>query len=168
MTEEAFVDTLGDIFEHSPWIAKKAFKGKPFDSAAQLHEAMTQVVQDAPEDAQLELIRAHPDLAGKAAIAGTLTASSTSEQAGAGLDTLSENEYKRFHKLNSDYKERFDFPFILAVKGHDKRSILAQFEQRLEHSRDEELATALDQISRIALLRLGALFDMPIEALSHE
>ena len=106
----------------------------------------------------MDLICAHPDLAGKAALAGELTDASTSEQAGAGLDTLSKEEFDRFHRLNEAYKSKFGFPFILAVKGHDKHSILASFENRLENEQDDERIEALRQISEIARFRLEAMF----------
>ena len=122
-----FVETLGGIFEHSPWVAEGAFLERPFETLDALHACMVRVVDAAGLDRQLGLIRAHPDLAGKAARAGNLTESSTREQAGAGLDRLTDTEYERFHELNNAYKEKFDFPIILAVKGHTKHSILEAF-----------------------------------------
>ena len=157
LDESTFTHTLGGIFEHAPWVASAAFVKRPFDSLDALHHTMCGVVADAPEARQLELIRAHPDLAGKAARAGDLTASSSREQAGAGLDRLSEAEYRRFHTLNDAYRARFGFPFILAVKGHTKASILEAFEERLEHSPDRERETALEEIYKIARFRLEAL-----------
>jgi 2-oxo-4-hydroxy-4-carboxy-5-ureidoimidazoline decarboxylase len=121
-----FVTILGGIYEHSPWVAEGAFKARPFDSLEHLHQTMSSIVAQAPEAQQLALIRAHPDLAGKAALANELTEHSKSEQAGAGLNRLSPEDYQRFHDLNNRYKDTFDFPFILAVKGHTKDSILAQ------------------------------------------
>lgn len=153
----AFTDALGGIFEHAPWVASAAFAQRPFDSLGALHGAMCGVVADAPEAQQLDLIRAHPDLAGKAARAGELTAASRGEQAGAGLDSLSEAEYRRFHTLNDAYRARFGFPFILAVKGHTRASILEAFDARLEHSPDRERETALAEIYKIARFRLEAL-----------
>ncbi len=151
-----FIDTLGGVFEHSPWVAEGAWAARPFESVEGLHGAMVAVVEEA-EEKQLDLIRAHPDLAGKAARAGGLTAASSQEQAGAGLDRLSEEEYRRFHALNDAYKEKFGFPFILAVKGHTKTSILEAFETRLPHSAQEERRTALAEIYKIARFRLEAL-----------
>lgn len=157
MTRASFIDTLGGIFEHSPWVAEGAFEKRPLPSLAELHEVMVAVVENADEEAQLELILAHPDLAGKAAVAGDLTEHSRQEQAGAGLDTLTAEEYARFHSLNNAYKEKFGFPFILAVKGHDKHSILTAFETRLQHDRVTEMHTALEQIYQIAWFRLAGL-----------
>jgi 2-oxo-4-hydroxy-4-carboxy-5-ureidoimidazoline decarboxylase len=157
MSLSDFVNELGGIFEHSPWVALGAYARRPFGMLEQLHSAMTEVVEKAGEDKQLALIRAHPDLAGKAALAGDLTEHSKSEQTGAGLDKLSKAEYQRFHDLNNAYKEKFGFPFILAVKGHTKDSILESFEKRLPHTPDAERKTALKQIYKIAGLRLEAL-----------
>ena len=154
---EEFVATLKDIFEHSPWVAERVVCERPFKSIRGLQQKMAQAVSAASAREQLDLICAHPDLAGKAALSGDLTISSTNEQAGAGLDTLNEEEFDRFHKLNDTYKKRFGFPFILAVKGHDKHSILAAFEARLENDQDEERLEALKQIAEIARFRLDAL-----------
>ena len=156
-----FVETLGGVFEHSPWVAEGAWAARPFESVEGLHRAMVGVVEEA-EEKHLGLIRAHPDLAGKAARAGNLTAASSQEQAGAGLDRLSDEEYERFHALNDAYKEKFDFPFILAVKGHTKESILSSFEVRLPHSAEEERRTALAEIYKIARFRLEALIGDPL------
>ena len=155
--EPHFVEALGGVFEHSPWVAERAAKARPFTSLLELHSAMAAVVSAAKETKQLELIRAHPDLAGKAARAGELSVDSKQEQAGAGLDRLSEEEYRRFHALNAAYKERFDFPFIIAVKGHTKESILDAFMERLHNSRDAEKRRALAEIAKIARFRLDAL-----------
>lgn len=149
-----FRDALGDIFEHAPWVAERAASVRPFDDVDQLHRAMVDVVRAASLDKKLALIRAHPDLAGKAARAGTLTESSTREQAGAGLDRLNDDEYERFHRLNEAYKNRFNFPFVLAVKGHTKESILGAFESRLENDYDQETERALTEIAKIARFRL--------------
>ena len=157
LSKVEFVDTLADVFEHSPWVAEGAYSAKPFSSAPALHAAMLETVEKAGEAKQLALIRAHPDLAGKAARSGDLTAASTSEQAGAGLDRLTEEAFERFHKLNDAYKERFDFPFIVAVKGHTKESILAAFETRLTNDPATERQTALEQVYKIARFRLDDL-----------
>lgn len=151
---QEFVAALGAIFEHSPWVAEAVAGERPFASVDDLHAAMVAAIDRAGLEPQLALIRAHPDLAGKAALAGELTAESTSEQKGAGLDRLTPDEFQRFHTLNDAYKARFGFPFILAVRGHDKHSILASFERRLDHSQDEETAEALAQIARIGAFRL--------------
>jgi len=164
MPADDFVAALGGVFEHSPWIAEGAAAGRPFSSIGVLHDAMCAVVRQAGPERQLQLIRAHPDLAGKAARAGALTDASSGEQRGAGLDRLTDAEYRRFEQLNTAYKARFGFPFVIAVKGLDKHDILAAFEQRLQHDREQERATALDQIARIARFRLDALVvETPIE-----
>lgn len=149
-----FTAALGDIYEHSPWIAEAASQARPFATLAALHEAMMAAVRAAPSDRQHALVKAHPDLAGKAARAGTLTAASTDEQTSAGLNRLSEAAFGRFHRLNGAYRAKFGFPFIVCVRRHTKDSILRQFERRLDHSADQELATALTEIFRIAALRL--------------
>lgn len=152
-----FVALLGGIFENSPWVAERAYAERPFGGVDALHEAMCAAVAAAGSEAQLALLREHPDLAGRAALAGELTAASSAEQSGAGLDRLTEPEYGRFHDLNRRYRERFGFPFILAVKGHDKTSVLAAFERRLGNDADTERQTALEQVCRIARFRLEAL-----------
>lgn len=157
LSKSAFVQTLGAIFEHSPWVAEGAYGAKPFADIEALRTAMVEVVDGASLEQQLALIRAHPDLAGKAALAGELTAESTSEQKGAGLDRLTAEEFAKFHRLNDSYKARFNFPFILAVRGHDKHSILAAFETRLLNDAESERAEALRQIARIAGFRLADL-----------
>ena len=157
LTPAAFTQALATIFEHSPWVPEGAVSKRPFNSIHALHAAMVEVVDNADSTRQLALIRAHPDLAGKAALAGNLTAESTSEQKGAGLDRLTEQEFNKFHKLNDAYKAKFDFPFILAVRGHDKHSILASFESRLLNSPESEKTEALTQIARIAGFRLNDL-----------
>ena len=157
MERSTFVATFGQIFEHSPWIAELAFdRGLPADAdrAQGLHRALCEVLRAAPDDKQRALIDAHPDLAGRLARAGRLTASSSKEQASAGLDQLTDHERARFTALNEAYQARFGFPFIMAVKGRGKDEILAAFERRLAHDRATELETALEEIERIALLRL--------------
>lgn len=156
-SDSEFVAALGAIFEHSPWVAEAVANDRPFASVDALHAAMVAAIDAAGEEPQLKLIRAHPDLAGKAALAGELTAESTSEQKGAGLDRLTAEEFERFHTLNDAYKQRFGFPFILAVRGHDKHSILAAFVRRLKHSPEEERVEALAQIARIGEFRLNDL-----------
>ena len=153
----AFVSRYGGIYEHSPWVAEAVYDaGQAWlarDPEA-LQAAMAAVVETAGNEAQLALLRAHPDLAGRLALAGALTASSSAEQAGAGLDQCSPEELARFQDLNSRYTARFDFPFILAVKGKTRAEILAAFEARIDNDPETEFATALAQVHRIALLRL--------------
>lgn len=157
MDRAAFVAAFGHVFEHSPWIAEEAFdRGLPddADTAEGLHRALCLVLQDASEADKQALILAHPDLAGRLARAGALTPDSTKEQAGAGLDRLSEADHARFLALNEAYQGRFGFPFIIAVKGRSRDEILAEFERRLANDPGTEFATALRQIERIARLRL--------------
>ena len=154
----AFMDALGGIYEHSPWVAEGAWDEAPFRDKQALADAMERAMRAAGRDEQLALIRAHPDLAGKLALAGELTAESTSEQASAGLDQCSAEELAAFTALNARYKERFGFPFIMAVKGCHRAEILDAFRRRVENPRDTEFGEALDQIARIARLRLDALF----------
>jgi 2-oxo-4-hydroxy-4-carboxy-5-ureidoimidazoline decarboxylase len=154
---DAFTTALGGLFEHSPWVAERVVALRPFASADALHAAMCQAVAAAGEALQMALIRAHPQLAGKAAIRGELTESSTNEQRGAGLDQCTPEEFAEITRLNADYDARFGFPFILAVKGHTRSSILTNMRARLGHRRDVEIAEALAQIERIARFRLNAL-----------
>lgn len=150
-----FVAALGEIFEHSPWVADAVYELRPFPNVEGLHAAMAAAVDAAPMEQQLALIRAHPQLAGKAAIRGELTDASTREQKGAGLDQCSPEEFARLHALNAAYEEKFGFPFIIAVRGHTRGSIIDAMEQRLANDPMTEHAEALRQISRIARLRLG-------------
>ena len=156
MDAEGFAAAFGEIYEHSPWVAEAAFADAPFDSLSALHAALQDAVAAASETARLDLIRAHPDLAGKAALAGTLTADSSVEQASAGLDRLSPEQMARFQALNAAYVERFGFPFIMAVRGADAARILAGFEGRLGNDRASEIRRALAEIGKIAWMRLLA------------
>ena len=155
----AFVATLAGIFEHSPWVAEAVVPQRPFDSVEALHSAMCATVAAAAPERQLALIRAHPRLASKAAIAGRLTAASSQEQAGAGLLQCSPTEYARLSELNDAYQRRFGFPFILAVRGHDRSSIIANLASRLLREAVDEQAEALRQIERIAQFRLSDLLE---------
>ncbi len=157
MSKERFVALYGSIFEHSPWIAERAFDlelGPAHDSAAGVHNALSRAFRTASEDERLGVLTAHPDLAGKLAAAGQLTAESTSEQAGAGLDYLTDEERETFTKLNTAYVAKHGFPFIIAVRDHDKASILANFHTRIDNDRDPEFAEACRQVERIAQFRL--------------
>ena len=150
MTErQDFVDRYGDLFEHSPWVVERAADRLPLED---LHAGLMQVVHDASPEEQLALIRAHPELAGKAALA--LTEASAAEQASAGLDRLSQAEFDRFHALNAAYRDKFGFPFIICVRLTDKAGILAAMERRLGNDRDTEIATAIHEIGEIVRLRL--------------
>jgi OHCU decarboxylase len=159
LSREGFVERFGPVYEHSPWVAEEAYGARPFDGIDGLHGAMVRAVEAAPEGRRMALILAHPDLAGRAAMAGELTRASKSEQASAGLDALSQGEYREFHRLNDSYKEKFGFPLIFAVREHTKETILAGAERRLGHSRPEEIETALAEISKIARLRLEDLVE---------
>ena len=149
-----FVARFGDVAEHSPWVAEAAAGLRPFASREAMIEAFADVVGRASHDARLALIRAHPDLAGKAARAGAVAEDSRREQAGVGLDGLTEAEYARFTELNDAYRARFGFPFIFAVKGATKTMILDAFVARLPNDAETEFETALAQIHRIFRFRL--------------
>lgn len=146
----AFVGRFGFLFEHSPWIVELAWDRRPFADLAAMHAALMAVVADAPRDSQLALLRAHPQLARKVA----MTAESTSEQASAGLDRLSREEFALFHHLNRAYDRRFGFPFIICVRLTDKAGILAAMEARGQNSPEVELAMALEEVGKIVWLRL--------------
>src|SRR2546430_9777564 len=154
LDQEAFVAALGSLFESSPWIAAKAWCGRPFESIAHLHRALCDVMYHASTEQQVALIRGPPDLVGKAALAGTLTPESTREQASAGLDHLSSEEIATFMRLNQAYKDRFGFPFVICARENKKDSILAGFTRRLDNSRAEEIATAVGELAKISALRL--------------
>jgi OHCU decarboxylase len=163
----AFVDLLRGIYEHSPWIPERAAARRPFASLAALKLALQEAVGSASEQEQLSLLRAHPELAGKAAIAGELTTESTGEQAASGLNRCSPEEYATLHRLNAAYNEKFGFPFILAVKGPTgkgltRQAIIATFERRLKHRRQDELQEALRQVHRIAEIRLNDLLSVEL------
>jgi 2-oxo-4-hydroxy-4-carboxy-5-ureidoimidazoline decarboxylase len=149
-----FVAALAGVYEHAPWVAAAVAGLRPFGSLASLNAAMMAAVRSAPPAETLALMEGHPDLAGKAARAGTITVESKSEQGGAGLDRLSEAEYARFHRLNDAYREKFRVPFIICVRRHTRDSILRQFERRLQNAPEAELETALGEVFRIAALRL--------------
>lgn len=158
MDMESFVAAYGSVFEHSPWIAERAFAldlGAVHDTAVGLHSALARMFRSASEGERLGVLNAHPDLAGKLAAAGRLTAESTSEQAGAGLDLLTDAERAVFQSRNADYVAKHGFPFIIAVRDHDKAGILAAFERRIENDRATEFAEACKQVERIARLRLA-------------
>lgn len=153
-----FVATLGGVFEHSPWVAESAFAAQPFTSIAALHGAMVAAMQGANDTQKLSLLRAHPELAGRAAIRGELTADSTREQAGAGLANCSAFEFAQLTELNARYNAKFGFPFILAVKGYDRGGIMAEFARRVHNDHAAEFAECLQQVAKIARFRLDALW----------
>ena len=154
LSREEFMRIFGGVFEHSPWIAESTWAKKPFVSLEKLHEAFCETVRNAGEEKQLALIRAHPDLVGRAALAGTLTRESTNEQASAGLGQLTPEEIEMFQKNNAAYREKFGFPFVICARLNKKDAILNGFRIRLNHSREEEIKTALEEIFKIAGLRL--------------
>ncbi len=160
MERADFLARFGGVFEHSPWIAEAVFDrglGPETDSAEGLHRAMCAVLRAAPRERKLALIRAHPDLAGRLARRGALTEASRGEQASAGLDACSEEEFARFTELNARYREKFGFPFVMAVKGRCRREILAAFARRIANDPETEFQTALAEIEKIALFRLREL-----------
>jgi OHCU decarboxylase len=154
MDEDAFVAALGALFEHSAWVARDAHARRPFASVDDLHAALEAAMRAAPRARQVELIRAHPELAGREARAGELTDASAGEQARAGLDRLSAAEVRALAELNRDYRARFGFPLVVCVREHTKESILAWGRERMAHAPDEEVAIALGEIAKIAGLRL--------------
>ena len=151
---DEFVRTVGPVFEHSPWIAEAAWAKRPFANVEALHAAMCDIVRTAGEEKQLALIRAHPDLVGKLALAGQLTKESTGEQAGAGLDQLTPQEVELFQTNNAAYKAKFGFPFVICARLNKKEAILNGFKVRLNNSREQEIQAALTEIFKIAELRL--------------
>jgi 2-oxo-4-hydroxy-4-carboxy-5-ureidoimidazoline decarboxylase len=155
LEQSAFVHLLGGVFEHSPWVAQRAFARRPFPSREALHTAMVDVVKCASIEEQLALLNAHPELAGKEASAGTLTADSSVEQAAAGLNSLSTAELALLARLNRDYRTKFGFPFIIAVRDYDRRGIFAEFARRLSQDRESEFSTCLGQVYRITAIRLA-------------
>ena len=162
MTKKDFVAVFGGVYEHSAWMAEEVWAMAPRsgsapdrDTADGLHAAFQAVLDHAGYDAKHTLLCAHPDLVGKLAIADKLTTESSSEQAGADLGNCTPAEFDAFQTLNKDYKEKFDFPFILAVRGYDKSEILLIFRERIENDQKTELKIALEQVHRIALLRLN-------------
>jgi 2-oxo-4-hydroxy-4-carboxy-5-ureidoimidazoline decarboxylase len=154
MDEDEFVDAFGDVAEHSPWVAAEAADQRPFPSRDAMIKAFTDTISHADRHRQRALLQAHPDLAGRAAIAGDLTRDSKSEQAGAGLDKLTAEEFRRFTEMNTTYRERHGIPFIFAVRGATKHDILKGFESRLDNDPDVEFKTALGQVARIIRFRL--------------
>ena len=155
MSAAEFAASLGDTFELAPWVAEAASTRRPFATVTALHEAMIGALHAASRERQLDYLRGHPDLAGKAARAGALTRDSKSEQASVGLDSLSEDEFARFHRLNDAYKAKFGFPFMISVRRHTRESILAQFERRAGNDVASEFAAALQEVFFITRLRIA-------------
>lgn len=154
-----FVDAFGGVYERSPWVAERAWSAAEQSGDANgVAVAMSKAVEDAGKEAQLALLRAHPDLGQRLGVRGEMTEESVSEQAGAGLNACSPEEYEAFQKLNARYRQKFGFPFILAVRGYDRAGILEQFRQRVDDDSATEFRTALDQVHRIARLRIEDIF----------
>ena len=149
-----FVAAFGDVAEHSPWVAERAAVARPFAGREAVAEAFAAALRGAARDEQLAVLRAHPDLAGRAAVAGELSEDSRKEQAGAGLDRLTPEQFERFTALNAAYKERFEIPFIFAVKGATAAMILSAFEERIANGPEAELANAIENVCRIMRFRI--------------
>lgn len=165
LTEEKFLSIYGGIYEYSPWIARAAFAQQSalaLDTVEGLHQAMKEAVENADHAQKLALICAHPELACAPAVVETLSKESSSEQKGAGLKECTPGEFSEFQRLNAAYKEKFGFPFIIAVKGLNRTDILENFRVRVNNDRDTEFSTALTQIHKIAFLRLTALAEGPV------
>jgi len=154
LSSDEFIRVVGPVFEHSPWIAEATWPKRPFASVEELHRALCQTVNNAGEEKHLALIRAHPDLVGRLVLAGQLTRESTNEQASAGLDKLTPEEVGLFQKNNAAYKEKFGFPFVICARLNKKEAILNGFKVRLQNSREQEIKAALEEIGKIAALRL--------------
>ena len=156
--EKTFVSLLGPVFEHSPWVAERAFARRPFASTAAVHGAMMESVNRASGIEQLTLIRAHPELAGREAVEGGLTADSSTEQGRLGFTALSRAEFERMGDINRRYRERFGFPCIVALALHaDRASVIAEMESRIDNAPEDERAAALGQIGHITRARLEKL-----------
>jgi len=153
LDQASFVEAVGWVFEHSPWVAERAWTARPFASLDDLHRAMTEQVDQATPAQQLALLRAHPDLGARA----RMSAASVGEQAGAGLDSLTVEEFEHFHHLNAVYRARFGFPFLLAIKGFAKADILCSLAVRMESSPEDEFYEALREVYRIARFRLESI-----------
>jgi 2-oxo-4-hydroxy-4-carboxy-5-ureidoimidazoline decarboxylase len=159
MDRAGFVEKFGGIFENSPWVAEQAWASRPFASLDAMHEAMVGVARNAPAPVQLKLLQSHPDLAGKEAQAGAMTASSVAEQAGAGLSALQPAEMAEISQLNAAYKAKFGFPFIIAVRMYTKEGIFFEFRRRLRNDTATEFAGDLHNVSIITRLRLNKLLE---------
>lgn len=155
LNQQEFTEIVGPVFEHSPWIAEQTWPQRPFENRTYLHAALCKTVADADESAQLKLIRAHPDLVGRAA----LTKESQNEQASAGLGDLSREEVELFQNYNQQYRDKFGFPFVICARLNKKEAILEAFPQRLRNSPEQEKRTALDEIYKIAELRLEKILE---------
>jgi 2-oxo-4-hydroxy-4-carboxy-5-ureidoimidazoline decarboxylase len=156
---DAFVSALGHLFEHSPWVAAETYRHGPFRTATRLLASLRSTLAAAPQERQIELLRAHPDLAGRMLRAVDLTAESQREQAGAGLDAMSGEEAAELQRLNSSYRDRFGFPFVICARLNDRGSILSALRRRLKNPAGAEIEAALDEVGKIAALRLRDALD---------
>lgn len=154
LDREGFVAALGSLFEGAPWIVRQAWSAHPFNHRTDLYQMLCKVMYDAPVEQQVALLQAHPDLVGRAALAGTLSSASTSEQAAAGLNHLTPEEIATFNHYNQAYRERFGFPFVICARENKKESILAGFATRINHTREQEIRTALNEVAKICWFRL--------------
>ncbi|HEX4378355.1 MAG TPA: 2-oxo-4-hydroxy-4-carboxy-5-ureidoimidazoline decarboxylase [Steroidobacteraceae bacterium] len=152
-----FLQLFGNVFEHSTWLVERAWAVRPFADGQALYQALRSVLQSMNHEERLRLVRAHPELAGKVAIAKNLTGESSAEQASAGLDRLTPTQFERFHALNEAYRRRHAFPFIICVRLHDKTGILSAMQRRVDRSSPDELDEAIEQISQICRLRVEAI-----------
>ncbi|NOX68548.1 MAG: 2-oxo-4-hydroxy-4-carboxy-5-ureidoimidazoline decarboxylase [Gammaproteobacteria bacterium] len=168
MTRAEFVARYGGIYEHSPWVAEQVYDSALSGEDEALPRLFAQCVDDADDEVKLALICAHPDLAGKAAVSGELTEDSSEEQHSAGIDQCTPEEYRRFQSLNEQYKAKFHFPFVMAVRNSNRHRILAAFEERLQNGRDEEAAKAIGEIHKIARLRFAAMATEKGKDANHE
>jgi OHCU decarboxylase len=159
LDEDAFIRTLAGLFEGPAWIVTQAWSARPFMSWEQLYQTLCSIIYQAPAEQQIALLRAHPDLVGRAALAGTLSPASTNEQAAAGLDRLTSEEIAAFQRLNRAYQDQFDFPFVICARENKKESILDGFAIRLQHTRQQEIEIALGEVAKICALRLQDLLD---------
>ena len=154
---EEFLRRYGGVYENSPWVAETCYpQGRDLDDPVRLADLFARCVDDADEDTRLALVRAHPDLADRAAIAGERGAASRTEQESAGIDQCTPEEFERFQELNRRYRQKFGFPFVMAVRGSTREQILAAFEARLENTRATEFVNAMSEVHKIARLRLAA------------
>ena len=159
LDRQDFINLLGSIYEHSPWVAEITFAKHPFDSVVALHQTMIDIVKASDLDNRLALIRNHPELAGKEAAVGTLTEDSKKEQSRAGLNQCSAEELEQIRALNRSYLQKFGFPFVIAVSGLNKHQIIAAMQTRMINDEATEFATSLNEIDKIAKIRLDALID---------
>lgn len=157
LNQEDFVAAVASAIEGPPWAIELLWKRRPFADVAHLRDELRRVILEAPRERQVALLRAHPDLVGRAALAGALSSASANEQAAAGLDQLTGEEIAEFRRLNAQYWARFDFPFVICARDNKKEAILAGFRTRLSHERDGEIALALEEVAKICALRLSAL-----------